>query len=226
MNKNLIILVFALAVLCSCGASGRMAYVRDLWPDSVGCAAELTEIRLQPYDKVSIVVSSRDPQLSALFNLPVVTGSVADGDTIGGRGLSAYTISREGDIDFPVVGRMHVAGLTRDSLARYVKRTLADRQLLADGVVTVEFANLSLSVLGEVRRPGRFAITRDCVTILDAIGMAGDLTDRGDSRKVVVIRREGGRQRAYTVDLSLARSLYSSPVFCLRQNDVVYVSPR
>lgn len=226
MLKNLAICMLTAAVLCSCGASRRMTYAGDTVGDSVGYATILHEIRLQPYDKVSIVVSSRDPQLSALFNLPAVSGSVTGNDTINSGGLPVYTINRDGDIDFPILGRLHVAGLTRDSLARYVKRRLADGQLLSDGIVTAEYENLGLSVLGEVNRPGRISIRRDCITILDAMSMAGDITRRGDRRKVMVIRRENGRQLTYTVDLTSGGSLYSSPVFCLRQNDVVYVMPR
>lgn len=226
MVKHLFILLLAVTMLCSCGASRHEAYVWDMCPDTAFTAASVQEIRLQPYDKISIVVSSRDPKLSALFNLPVVSGDVVGGDTLGGRGLSQYTVDSRGCIDFPVMGRLQVAGLTRDSVARLVKSQLAGRQLLADGVVTVEFCNLGLSVLGEVRHPGRYAITRDCLTILDAIGMAGDLTDKADRRRLVVMRHEDGRRMAYRIDLGSARSIYSSPAYYLRQNDVVYATPK
>lgn len=210
-------------MLCSCGASRKAAYVQDLGGDSTVTALPPQEIRLQPYDRVSIVVSSRDPKLSAMFNLPVVAADVTDRDTIGGRGMSKYTVDRAGNINFPVLGDLHVVGLTRDGVAKLVKQRLAVSRLLTDGVVTVEFDNLALSVLGEVNRPGRFGITRDCITIFDAIGMAGDINGDGDRRNVVVMRREGWRQVAYNIDLTSAQSTYSSPAYYLRQNDVVYV---
>lgn len=215
--------VLLAAVLCSCGTSRGSSYLADMRGDSTFIAAETSEIRLQPFDKISIVVSCRDAKLSALFNLPAVSQGVAGADTIGVQGFSQYTIDRDGNIDFPVLGTLNVAGLTRADLCRDIKRRLAEGRLLDDCVVTAEFCNLALSVLGEVRSPGRYAITRDCVTIFDAIGLAGDLTRNADRRHVTVVRREGGRQVAYEIDLTSAAGVYASPAYYLRQNDVVYV---
>lgn len=215
--------VLLAAVLCSCGTSRGSSYLADMRGDSTFIAAETSEIRLQPFDKISIVVSCRDAKLSALFNLPAVSQGVAGADTIGVQGFSQYTIDRDGNIDFPVLGTLNVAGLTRADLCRDIKRRLAEGRLLDDCVVTAEFCNLALSMLGEVRSPGRYAITRDCVTIFDAIGLAGDLTRNADRRHVTVVRREGGRQVAYEIDLTSAAGVYASPAYYLRQNDVVYV---
>lgn len=215
--------VLLAAVLCSCGTSRGSSYLADMRGDSTFIAAETSEIRLQPFDKISIVVSCHDAKLSALFNLPAVSQGVAGADTIGVQGFSQYTIDRDGNIDFPVLGTLNVAGLTRADLCRDIKRRLAEGRLLDDCVVTAEFCNLALSVLGEVRSPGRYAITRDCVTIFDAIGLAGDLTRNADRRHVTVVRREGGRQVAYEIDLTSAAGVYASPAYYLRQNDVVYV---
>ncbi len=215
--------VLLVAVLCSCGTSRGSSYLADMRGDSTFIAAETSEIRLQPFDKISIVVSCRDAKLSALFNLPAVSQGVAGADTIGVQGFSQYTIDRDGNIDFPVLGTLNVAGLTRADLCRDIKRRLAEGRLLDDCVVTAEFCNLALSVLGEVRSPGRYAITRDCVTIFDAIGLAGDLTRNADRRHVTVVRREGGRQVAYEIDMTSAAGVYASPAYYLRQNDVVYV---
>ncbi len=215
--------VLLAAVLCSCGTSRGSSYLADMRGDSAFIAAETSEIRLQPFDKISIVVSCRDAKLSALFNLPAVSQGVVGADTIGVQGFSQYTIDRDGNIDFPVLGILNVAGLTRADLCRDIKRRLAEGRLLDDCVVTAEFCNLALSVLGEVRSPGRYAITRDCVTIFDAIGLAGDLTRNADRRHVTVVRREGSRQVAYEIDLTSAAGVYASPAYYLRQNDVVYV---
>lgn len=224
MGKYFVICVISAVVLCSCTSTKSMTYLQKTRPDSVVTAAAVKEIRLQPYDKITIVVSSRDPKLSALFNLPVVAGGAGCNDTVGVCGVAGYTIDGAGDIDFPVIGRLKVAGMTRDSISKMIKRRLADGQLLADGVVTVEYANLTLSVLGEVNRPGRYSIDRDYVTILDAISMAGDINRHGDRRKVVVMRTENGVQKSYTLNLLSAEDALSSPAYYLRQNDVVYVS--
>lgn len=210
--------------MCSCNTAKNTVYLQDMRHDSLGMAVTPHEITLQPYDKISIVVGSRDAKLSALFNLPVVTEGVGSSDSIGGRGISMYTVDRQGNIDFPVIGSLHVGGLTRDSVAKMIKRRLADDQLLADGVITVEFSNLSVAVLGEVNRPGRFNITRDCITIFDAISMAGDITRHGDRRRVTVTRNENGVQKMYTVNLLSAKDALASPAYYLRQNDMVYVS--
>lgn len=210
--------------MCSCNTAKNTVYLQDMRHDSLGMAVTPHEITLQPYDKISIVVGSRDAKLSALFNLPVVTEGVGSSDSIGGRGISMYTVDRQGNIDFPVIGSLHVGGLTRDSVAKMIKRRLADDQLLADGVITVEFSNLSVAVLGEVNRPGRFKITRDCITIFDAISMADDITRHGDRRRVTVTRNENGVQKMYTVNLLSAKDALASPAYYLRQNDMVYVS--
>ena len=176
-------------------------------------------------------MNSRDPQLTDLFNLPYVsrqlgqslrTGNVSTGFA---QGVSGYTVNADGDIDFPVIGKIHVAGMKREEIAEHIKNELVTRDLVKDPVVTVEFMNLCVSVLGEVNNPGRFSIDRDCLTLLDAISMAGDLTIYGNRYKVLVLREEGGVQRVYGINLTQGEHVYSSPAYYLRQNDVVYVEP-
>ena len=128
-------------------------------------------------------------------------------------------------IDFPVLGQLAVAGKTREEIASYIKTELIGRNLVKDPVVTVEYMNLCISVLGEVARPGRYAIDRDELNVLDAISVAGDLTIYGKRENVKILREENGKRLVYGIDLTNANQLYSSPVFNLRQNDVVYVEP-
>lgn len=224
MGRHFIVCILSTIVLCSCGSTKSMTYLQKTSTDSVVTAAKAQEIKLQPYDKISIVVSSRDPKLSALFNLPAVSGTVGNNDSVSVNGVAKYTVDGKGNIDFPVIGSLSVAGLSRDSISKMIKRKLADGQLLADCVVTVEFVNLGLSVLGEVNAPGRYSIDRDCITILDAISMAGDITRHGNRRKVTVMRTENGVQKSYTLNLLSAEDALSSPAYYLRQNDIVYVS--
>ena len=143
------------------------------------------------------------------------------------QGVSGYTVDANGEIDFPVLGKIKVAGLQREDIAKYIKQELISRNLVKDPVVivTVEFMNLCISVMGEVNTPGRFSIDRDRVTILDALSMAGDLTIYGNRSKVMVMRQEGDTQRVYGVNLTSGAHVYSSPVYYLQQNDVVYVEP-
>ncbi len=115
--------------------------------------------------------------------------------------------------------------MTREEVAVYIKKELQSHDLIKDPVVTVEFMNLSVNVMGEVNRPGRYNIDKDHLTILDALSQAGDLTIYGKREKVLVLRNENGKQRVYGINLCSADHLYSSPVYYLQQNDVVYVEP-
>ena len=115
--------------------------------------------------------------------------------------------------------------MTREETAEYIKEALVSNNLIKDPVVTVEFLNLSISVLGEVNSPGRYAINRDRLTILDALSMAGDLTIYGKRENVTVMRMQDGEQHLYAVNLTSAEDVLSSPVFYLQQNDVIYVEP-
>jgi polysaccharide export outer membrane protein len=116
-------------------------------------------------------------------------------------------------------------GLTREQAADLVKERLVDSKQIKDPVVTVEFMNLGFSVLGEVVRPGRYAIDRDRFTVLDALSRAGDLTIDGQRENVTLLRNEGGRDEVYQINLLNAQSLYSSPAFYVQQGDIIYVTP-
>ncbi len=227
------ILALALAALASCATPANVAYFQDVSNDATLSHAQLQPIRLKPADQISIVVSSRDPQVTAMFNLPLysnrigqVTGSVSEGGYVSGaQGISGYTIDSEGYIDFPVLGRIHIADRTREQAAAHIKELLIESRQIKDPVVTVEFMNLSVAVLGEVTRPGRFRIDRDGFTILDALSLAGDLTINGQRENVILIRHEGAGDHTYTLDLTDAGKLYSSPAYYLQQGDMIYVTP-
>lgn len=226
-------LLWAVWGLVACSTPARITYFQDLRPgESEQQVVAATEIKVRPGDKLSIIVNSRDPQLTQLFNLPYVTQQIGRGSTstssssnATSQGVSGYTVDEEGRIDFPVLGKIEIAGKNREEIAAFIKEELLAKNLVKDPVVTVEYMNLCISVLGEVASPGRYSIDRDKVTLLDAISMAGDLTIYGKREKVLVLREENGVQRVYGVNLCSAEHLYTSPVYYLRQNDVVYVEP-
>ncbi|MDR0954928.1 MAG: polysaccharide biosynthesis/export family protein [Rikenellaceae bacterium] len=228
--KRYKILIAAASVLLfsySCGTPKYISYFSDLQPgeNQLTLAAQ-SGIRVRPNDRLSILVNTQTPKLTSMFNLPILSQQVGvDGSNDQNRGLSGYTIDPEGFIDFPVLGKIQIGGMTREEVATYIKEELQSNDLVKDPVVTVEFMNLNVSVVGEVNRPGRYKIDRDDLTILDALSQAGDLTIYGKRENVLVLRNENDTQRTYTVDLNSARQLYSSPVFYLQQNDVVYVEP-
>lgn len=225
--KHLLWLLSAAVLACACGSAAKnIVYFQDIQAGSIDTLASPQYIRLRPYDKISIVVHSKDPKLTGLFNLAVVQKSLGSDISSSSSGqVSTYTIDADGCIDFPVLGSLHIAGMTREEVRSYIKNELISQNLVNDAIVTVEYANLQISVLGEVNSPGRYSITKDNVTILDALSMAGDLTIFGKRENVYVMRREGDRQVSYRVDLLSARELYASPVYYLQQDDVVYVEP-
>lgn len=216
-------------LLAACSTPKNITYFQDVTPqETVIPMQSVNEIKIQPKDKLSILVSSQDYRLTNMFNLPIITqqvGSVSTSQNSQARGLSGYTVDSEGNIDFPVVGKIHVAGKTREEVGLTVKEELTSRDLVKEPVVTVEFMNLSVSVLGEVSEPGRYNIDKDNFTLLDAISQAGDLTIYGRRENVLVVRSENGQQKVYSVDLCSAESLYTSPAYYLQQYDVVYVEP-
>lgn len=201
-------------------------YLEDLQAGDTTAIANIATIRVKTDDKLSIVINSRDPQMANLFNLPIVTYRVGQTNIApSNQEVSNYTVDSQGNIDFPVVGKIHVAGLSREEIAALVKSELITKNLVKDPVVTVEFTNHAISVLGEVNKPGRYGIDRDKITILDALGMAGDLTIYGKREDILVLREEGGKQIPYKINLCSGRELLASPAYYLQQNDIVYVEP-
>ena len=226
--KPCMLLLLGMALWSACSSPRQVVYFQDLRPGETEIAmSAASEIRLRPEDKVSIIVNSRDPQLTNLFNLPYVSkqlGAVS-GSSSSNQGVSGYTVDDQGEIDFPVLGKLYIAGMKRQEVAEFIKNKLIAANLVKDPIVTVEFQNLCISVLGEVNNPGRINIDRDKITILDALSMAGDLTIYGKREKVLVLRQEGDIQRVYGINLTSGQHVYTSPVYYLRQNDVVYVEP-
>ena len=230
---SLLLWLLAIGILAvpSCSTPKEISYFQDLESvegQRIGGAKGIT---VRPKDKISIIVNCKSPELTALFNLPYVTQRLGENSrstiTSGySQGyISGYTVDDRGCVDFPVLGEVHVAGMTREEIASEIKRELREQGQATDAVVTVDFMNLYYQVLGEVARPGRYAIDKDALTILDAIGAAGDLTIYGRRDRVKVLRDEGGRMRTYEVDLCSASDLIASPVYYVRQNDVIYVDP-
>lgn len=226
--RSKIILVLSVVAFISCGNPKTIPYFQDLEKGSEINVGGPSAIRIRPGDKLSIIVNTRDQQISNLFNLPYTTrtiGMTTEYSSSYSQGISAYTVDPDGNIDFPVLGPIRVEGKTRAEIAQYIKELLLSKRLAVDPVVTVEYSNLRISVVGEVTHPGRFAIDHDEYTIMDAISAAGDLTIFGLRDKVKVLRTVDGIKKTYTVNLCSAEEVLKSPVYYLQQNDIVYVEP-
>lgn len=231
LKKSPLLLFVLLFMLSSCDMSKRITYFQDIQDQRTTYVNEqpTPEIRLRPEDKISIIVNTKVPELTALFNLPYtarVLGSQTEQLSNTSQGTSGYIIKADGNIDFPVLGLVQAAGKTRDELAAYIKSELINRNLVNDPVVSVEFVNLRFSVMGEVRSPGSYPITRDHITLLDALSMAGDLTIDGKRDNVMVLRPNAkGKLTAYSVDMLSFNDVQHSPAYYIHQNDYIYVEP-
>lgn len=222
-----LLLVLSLCVFAGCETPQNITYFQDSSRLSEIAVDRSNMITVKPGDEISINVNSKDPQLAVMFNLPIQGYRVgaASVSSSNSQATLSYSVDSNGEIDFPVLGKIKVGGLNRETIAQYVKNQLIKEELIQDPVVTVEFTNLYFSVLGEVARPGRFDIKHDRVTVLDAIAMAGDLTINGLRENITVYREEGDIQKIYKINLTSTKDVYNSPVFYLQQKDLVYVEP-
>lgn len=220
------VILAVMLLVTSCGTVKDIAYFQNKVVNAPESIDKHAGIVIQPKDMLSIVVSSRNPELVAMFNLPVISYQ-AGSEVVSGAGqqrLMGYVVDNEGYIDFPVLGPIKVAGLTRWDLANLIKDRLIKGGLLTDAVVTVEFMNFKVSVIGEVNSPGTYTLNNDKVTILQAISLARDLTIFGQRENVCVIREREGERVIYEINLCDV-SMFNSPAYYLQQNDVVYVQP-
>lgn len=226
--RHLIILALGIITLASCHTEEKILYFQDVAIGQEENIGQVTEIKLQPKDQISIVVNSKDSELAALFNL--VRARQTLGNSTGNvfssnQGeICGYTLDDNGEIDFPQVGKVKLEGLSKGQAAAKIKDILVSKNLCADAVVTVEFLNLYVSVLGEVTKPGKYNITKDQMTILEALSMAGDLTIHGRRDNIYVVREMDGKRVTYQVDLR-SKDIFKSPAYYLQQNDAIYVHP-
>lgn len=228
-------------ILCisSCSTPKNVAYFQDAEnAQIIEIASQENAIKVQPFDKLSIVVTSRDPSLAQLFNLNLMTSRTSTNKSFNGAsaelrdygigtndGIGAFTVSAEGTIDYPLLGVLKLEGMTRNEVAAFIKGEIMGKNLVKDPIVTVEFLNTGVSILGEVVHPGRYDLNVDVITLPEALALAGDLTIQGQRQNIAVIRRNGNEVETYRVDLTNSDKLLKSPVFYLKQGDVIYVEP-
>ncbi len=223
------ITLFAAALLfTACSTPKNITYLQDFNAGQTAQLANYKGITLKPSDAVSIVVNTKTTELTNLLNLPLSTQIIGAPQATAlaqSHGSLGYTLDSAGEIDFPLVGKIRLAGLTREEAAALVKRTLEEKNVATNAVVTVDFINLRYHVVGEVGAPGDHSITRDRLTIIEAISEAGDMNLYGRRDSVFVYRQENGQQKTYAMSMLDGRSLLSSPAYYIQQGDVIYVQP-
>jgi polysaccharide export outer membrane protein len=231
MNKKLrklIVPVCAVLVFSACSTPKNIAYFTDVNDGATIALAESKGITLRPSDKLSIVVNTKSAELNNVLNLPAITHVIGSSEALSlnqSQGMSGYTIAPDGNIDFPLIGKVKAAGLTRTELATKLKQILEEKDAAKDAVVTVEFLNIGFSVLGEVHSPGFHSFVNDKTTLLQGLSRAGDLSLYGNRNNVKVIRMQDGQQKVYEIDLQNTEAVMKSPAYILQQNDVIYVEP-
>jgi len=226
LRCTLLMVVVASLAACNPQTWKNINYLQDINGDTVMPMAVNRGIIIQPQDQLSIIVTSRNNLLAAQFNKSIATYYTgSEMATSGGsQRITGYVVDNEGDIMFPQIGRIHVAGMNRWELQDMITQRLVEEGLLTDANVTVEFLNFKISVLGEVPSPGTYNVTGDKITIFQALALARDLSIYGKRDNVMVVREQNGERRIYTLDLRNS-SLFDSPAYYLQQNDVVYVTP-
>ncbi len=221
-------LAVALTLTAGCTSYKKVPYLQD--PEVVnnyGKEIPLYDAKIMPKDLLSITINTTDPQASAPFNLTVQTpmnAALTNISTTTQPSLQQYLVNNKGEIDFPVLGRLKVGGLTKNQAEDLIREKLTS-YLKEAPIVTVRMANYKISVLGEVTRPGTFTVSNEKVNVLEALAMAGDMTVYGVRTNVKLIREDADGKREIK-ELDLTKSdLVLSPYFYLRQNDILYVTP-
>ena len=225
--KHLGIFILGALLLASCATNKRASYIQQVQTDIPTDIEQDYQIRIKPLDRLTVTINSKDPELAAPFNAASSYNSL--------NGLSSYssssngnlqilTVDKEGKIQLPIIGEIDCDGLTRNELAKKIENTIRENGMVHDPIVIIQFADVKFSVLGEVARPGQFSITKDRISLFDALAMAGDLTIYGQRENVALIREENGMRTVHYFDLKKP-DILASPYFYLQQDDVVYVTP-
>ena len=214
-------------LLVSCSAQKRVWYLQDAQPFTPEQIAENGQIRIKPLDRLTIVVNSKDPELAVPFNSATSYNSLTGtnvSSAANSQALQMRTVDENGMLEMPVIGKIECKGKTRSELAQAIAKKIIDGGYINDPTVNVQFADMKISVIGEVARPGFYDVTRDKVSIFDALAMAGDMTVYGVRSEVAVTREVDGVRTIEYLDLT-STDIFNSPAFYLQQNDVVYVKP-
>ena len=229
--KTLISLLVLSLVLSSCGASkSEIVYFQGLENNGLIINAKIPKnLSIRTNDLLSITVSALEQEAAAPFNLTILgtrTGIASSEIQFNQnqQALQNYLVDSEGNIEFPILGTVPVAGLSRQELQSVLKIKISE--YVQDPIVNVRILNFQVSVLGEVKNPGTYDVRDEYLTLPQALGLAGDLTIFGERKNVLVIRQAENNTKQYKyIDLTDSNTL-SSPFYMLRQNDVIYVEPK
>ena len=207
--------------MSSCKLRQKIVYFSSNTGDTTSLNNISYTPKLKVDDLISIIVIDNDKEAVEPFNL-ASTSTSQSGYLNGTNQLNGYLIDRSGMVNIPVIGKIKLAGLYRNEAVDLIENEL--KQFLNNPVVYISILNFKVTILGEVNAPGTFRIPNERITLLEAVGLAGDLKITGVRNNILVIRENDGKKEEYRVDL-LSKNIYNSPVYYLNQNDVVYIEP-
>ena len=223
--KKTIPFLFVL-LLFSCKSRTELVYYQNIDGLASPEHSSSYEIKIQPDDLLMIIVSADDPETAIPFNLSTISvPSAINGRTINARGqesLQSYLVDASGSIDFPVLGKLQVGGLSRSELMQLLEGKIS--KYIKNPIINIRLMNFKVSVQGEVNLPGTYPVSSDRVTLIEALSMAKDLTIYGKRDNILIIMEVNGVKSYNRVDITKA-DFINSPFYYLAQNDVVYVEP-
>ena len=224
-----VLLFFILLTCASCVSQKKMIYLQgaDYLQDNPQQIKENFELKIQSDDQLAISISSKDRELIEPFNNNTLIGSGSgmNSQYNSQAGVSYFQVNKDGNIEFPIFGTLKASGLTRTELAKVLENRLISQNYIKDPLVSIKIMSFKVTVLGEVKAPGVQNVTGERLTLLEALGMAGDLLPSARRENIMVIREEDGKRKSYMVDLTSSYDVLNSPCYYLQQNDVVYVEP-
>ncbi|GLU44901.1 polysaccharide biosynthesis/export family protein [Allomuricauda sp. NBRC 101325] len=219
--RKVFFFLITLGLLSSCASKQDVVYFQNAALSGLETQVKenVATTRFKVDDLINIYVSTLDPEASAPFNL---FRGAQEGGNMRPEQVD-YLVDKDGEIDFPVIGKIKVVGLTPEELRVKLTESL-EADYLKDPIINIRLKNFTVTVLGEVKRPGTYLVNGEQITILEALGLAGDMTIKGMRKNVLVIREFEGTKVYYRIDLT-SNMAAESPVYYLTQNDVVYVEP-
>lgn len=217
--SKITLLLLLTGMFFSCTSKKNIVYLQDDNQSTLGEMAKY-EPSLQPDDVLMIIISAENPEVAAPYNMK--SFSVQNSQGMGQDQLQSYLIDKEGNVDFPMLGKIHLAGLSRTNAIQKIKTLLENH--IKEPVVNLRILNFKVSVLGEVSKPGVHTIQSERITLLEALSLSGDLTIYGKRESIMIIREKEGVKTIERIDIT-KRDFINSPYYYLAQNDVVYVEP-
>lgn len=234
MRKTVFLLFIAL--LTGCNAYQKVAYLQQAGTQAILSDSVQTPVPdpvIKVGDVLMITVNTNNPEASVPFNIPLIPsgGDASKRYNLGGGANISYGLSMQnflvdtdGEITYPVIGKLKVAGMTKKQLSETIKKSIYPQYITEEPIVLIRYGNFKISVLGEVMRPGSFVIDNEKISILEALAIAGDMTIYGRRESVLLVRENNGNRETVRIDIR-DKNLVNSPYFYLQQNDVLYVEP-